>query len=61
MSAAQDSRARRQTTGIIVSLASVMIVGWASIFGKMAYRERLAVRERESRRANETNVTLAMV
>ncbi len=28
----------RQTTGIIVSLASAMIVGWAPIFGKMAYR-----------------------
>jgi len=36
--AAQDSPARRQTTGIIVSLASAMIVGWAPIFGKMAYR-----------------------
>ena len=38
MSAAKDSPARRQTTGIIVSLASAMIVGWAPIFGKMAYR-----------------------
>jgi drug/metabolite transporter (DMT)-like permease len=39
MSAAQDSLARRQTTGINVSLASAMILGWAPIFGKMAYRE----------------------
>jgi drug/metabolite transporter (DMT)-like permease len=38
MSAAKDSLAHRQTTGIIVLLASAMIVGWAPIFGKMAYR-----------------------
>jgi drug/metabolite transporter (DMT)-like permease len=39
MSIGADSSARRrQTTGIIVSLASAMIVGWAPIFGKMAYR-----------------------
>ena len=39
MSADAASLARhRQTTGVIVSLASAMIVGWAPIFGKMAYR-----------------------
>lgn len=38
MSAARESLARRQTTGIVVSLTSAMIVGWAPIFGKMAYR-----------------------
>jgi uncharacterized membrane protein len=37
--AAADSLARRrQTTGVLASLASAMIVGWAPIFGKMAYR-----------------------
>jgi len=38
MSAARDPLARRQTTGILVALASAMVVGWAPIFGKMAYR-----------------------
>jgi drug/metabolite transporter (DMT)-like permease len=39
MSADAAALARhRQTTGVIVSLASAMIVGWAPIFGKMAYR-----------------------
>ena len=39
MSADAASLARhRQTTGVMVSLASAMIVGWAPIFGKMAYR-----------------------
>jgi len=39
MSADAASLARhRQTTGVIVSLASAMIVGWAPILGKMAYR-----------------------
>lgn len=39
MSADAASLARhRQTMGVIVSLASAMIVGWAPIFGKMAYR-----------------------
>jgi uncharacterized membrane protein len=38
MSAARDSLAHRPTTGILVSLASAMVVGWAPIFGKMAYR-----------------------
>jgi len=39
MSAEADSLARRrQTTGVLISLASAMIVGWAPIFGKIAYR-----------------------
>ena len=39
MSAEADSLARRrQTTGVLISLASAMIVGWAPIFGKMDYR-----------------------
>jgi drug/metabolite transporter (DMT)-like permease len=39
MSAEAGSLARRrQTTGVLVSLASAMVVGWAPIFGKMAYR-----------------------
>ena len=38
MSATAESLARRQTTGVLVSLASAMIVGWAPIFGKIAYR-----------------------
>jgi drug/metabolite transporter (DMT)-like permease len=39
MSADAASLARhRQTMGVIVSLASAMIVGWAPIFGKIAYR-----------------------
>jgi drug/metabolite transporter (DMT)-like permease len=39
MSADADSLARhRQTTGVLVALTSAMIVGWAPIFGKMAYR-----------------------
>jgi len=39
MSAEADSFARhRQTTGVLISLASAMVVGWAPIFGKMAYR-----------------------
>src|SRR5512136_2397081 len=28
----------RQTTGVVISLSSAVVVGWAPIFGKMAYR-----------------------
>jgi drug/metabolite transporter (DMT)-like permease len=39
MSADAASLARhRQTTGVITSLASAMILGWAPILGKIAYR-----------------------
>jgi drug/metabolite transporter (DMT)-like permease len=39
MAADAESLARqRQTTGVLISLASAMVVGWAPIFGKMAYR-----------------------
>jgi drug/metabolite transporter (DMT)-like permease len=39
MTADAGSLARqRQTTGVLISLASAMVVGWAPIFGKMAYR-----------------------
>ena len=41
MSDASAARARfgsRRTTGVLISLMSAVVVGWAPIFGKMAYR-----------------------
>jgi len=42
MSARSDARPSRrlsrQTAGVVISLSSAVVVGWAPIFGKMAYR-----------------------
>ncbi len=36
--AATRLRWSRQTSGVIISLMSAVVVGWAPILGKMAYR-----------------------